>query len=68
MLLGSVVPLPPGEGGAEAPGEGNPPHDFDRLQNRDRGAGCPHPALRATFSQREKEWLSFFSIMNVDTP
>jgi hypothetical protein len=29
-----------------------PPHDFVVLQNR--GAGYPHPALRATLSQRER--------------
>jgi hypothetical protein len=46
------VLLPSGEGGAEAPDEGSPPHDFVDLQNR--GAGRPHPALRATLSQWER--------------
>src|SRR5262249_50686177 len=36
-------PLPLGEGGAAAPGEGGPPHDLQRLTKS--GAGCPHPAL-----------------------
>ena len=36
-------PLPPGEGGAVAPGEGSPLHDD--ANRRNRGAGCPHPAL-----------------------
>src|SRR5689334_1524305 len=40
-----VFPLPPGEGGAKAPGEGGPPHDLQR--SKDRGAGFPHPALGA---------------------
>jgi hypothetical protein len=44
--------LPSGEGGAEAPDVGGPPHDFVDLHNR--GAGRPHPALRATLSQRER--------------
>ena len=37
------VLLPLGEGGAKAPDEGNPPHDFVDTENR--GAGSPHPAL-----------------------
>jgi hypothetical protein len=40
-----MIPSPPGEGGATAPGEGSPPHDLVRCLDRDRGAGCPHPAL-----------------------
>jgi len=36
-------PLPPGEGGAVAPDEGSPLHDD--ANRRNRGAGCPHPAL-----------------------
>jgi hypothetical protein len=36
-------PYTPGEGGAAAPGEGSPPHDF--ANRRNRGAGSPHPAL-----------------------
>jgi len=46
-------PLPLGEGGAAAPGQGSPLHDY--ANRRNRGAGCPHPALCATFCQREKD-------------
>jgi hypothetical protein len=37
------------------PDEGNPPHEFVRWRNHDRGAGSPHPALRATLSRRERD-------------
>ena len=49
-LESSLLPL--GEGGAHAPDEGNPPHDFVEWQNR--GPGFPHPALCATLSQWER--------------
>jgi hypothetical protein len=42
----------------EAPDEGSPPHDVSPCSNR--GAGCPHPALRATFSQWEKDLPTLF--------
>jgi hypothetical protein len=45
-------PLPPGEGGAAAPGEGSPPHDPWSLQIVARAALIRR--WRATFSQREK--------------
>ena len=52
-LLLREIPLPSGEGGATAPGEGSPLHDS--ANRRNRGTGCPHPALRASFSRREKD-------------
>jgi hypothetical protein len=53
-----AVPSPTGRGWRAAPGEGSPLHDF--ASRRNRGAGFPHPALRATFSPREKDSPSLF--------
>src|SRR5438046_4391251 len=46
------VPLPSGEGGAER-----------RVRVRECVNLGPHPALRATFSRREKDTPSYFSLI-----
>src|SRR5262249_30734084 len=51
--IGRNNPSPLGRRWRAAPDEGNPPHDFVDLSNR--GAGLPHPALRATLSRFERE-------------
>jgi hypothetical protein len=53
-LCFSSVPSPSGRGWRAAPGEGSPL--VKPLQSSgSAGAGFPHPALRATFSRREKD-------------
>jgi hypothetical protein len=54
-LLFGGFPLPPGEGGAAAPGEGSPPHDHDSAFVKIVGRAPLIRRYRATFSQREKD-------------
>jgi len=53
----SNVPSPPGRGWREAPGEG--PNFMESV---------PHPALRATFSRREKVSRSYFAVFVQSIP
>src|SRR5262249_50518054 len=47
-------PSPCGRRWREAPDEGSPPPRYIRFLAQLVGADCPHPALRATLSRRER--------------